>query len=110
MAAALIRGGVNALQRQVLQFIEGRGDYGAIDEEVQEGLALKVQTETPRRNELVRKGLVRDSGRIRLTTSHRRAVVWVATRQDAEVKNNDAKPAPPADGESGQAQKEIRVY
>lgn len=50
------------LRGRVLQFLIERGARGAMDEEIQTALRLKCQTETPRRGELVKAGLVRDSG------------------------------------------------
>jgi hypothetical protein len=52
---------------------------GATDEEMQEGMTLAPNTQRPRRVELVRMGLVKDSGRTRPTRSGRQAVVWIAT-------------------------------
>lgn len=51
---------------------------GATDEEIQSALGMKVQSETPRRGELVDAGLVRDSGRKRKTSSGATATVWEA--------------------------------
>lgn len=62
----------------VLRFLEERGQLGATDEEIQLALELRSQSEGPRRGELVKAGLVRDSGQRRPTTSGRAAVVWIA--------------------------------
>lgn len=51
---------------------------GMTDEEIQTALSMNPSTERPRRVELVRMGLVRDSGRTRSTRSGRKAVVWLA--------------------------------
>lgn len=51
---------------------------GLTDHQLQDFLAMNPSTERPRRVELVRAGLVRDSGLRRLTPSGRKAVVWVA--------------------------------
>lgn len=51
---------------------------GATDEELQDLLQMNPNTERPRRVELVRMGLVRDSGLTRTTRSGRKATVWVA--------------------------------
>jgi hypothetical protein len=51
---------------------------GMTDEELQDALSMPPSTQRPRRIELTRAGLVRDSGRTRATKSGRRAVVWVA--------------------------------
>jgi hypothetical protein len=50
--------------------------HGATDHELQKNLAMNPSTQRPRRVELVNFGLVRDSGRKRLTPSGRWAVVW----------------------------------
>jgi hypothetical protein len=55
------------------------GSHGLTDEECQLELHLDPSTQRPRRIELVRAGLVRDSGQRRYTLSNRLAVVWVAT-------------------------------
>lgn len=55
----------------------GRRGYGATDEELGHALALRLQTVSPRRGELVKRGQVRASGRTRPTTSGRKATVWV---------------------------------
>jgi hypothetical protein len=76
-AASAIEPKVGRLQAMVLEFIRECG--GATDEEIQVGLALKQNTARPRRCELYLKGLVKDSGQRRSTSSGRLAAVWVAT-------------------------------
>jgi hypothetical protein len=51
---------------------------GLTDEELQMALPMNPSTERPRRIELVRMGLVADSGRTRRTMAGRQATVWVA--------------------------------
>lgn len=63
---------------QVIEFLQGRGDEGATDEEMQLALGMGPSTQRPRRIELTKAGKVSDSGTTRLTLSGRRAVVWVA--------------------------------
>lgn len=63
----------------LLEHIRSRGIQGVTDEEAQIDLGMDQNTQRPRRVELVRAGLVRDSGRTRRTRSGRQAVVWVAT-------------------------------
>lgn len=77
-AAARIREHAPVQRERVLGFIAGRGAAGAIDAEIEAGLGLRAQSVSPRRGELVRLGLVRDSGARRPTPSGRRAIVWVA--------------------------------
>jgi hypothetical protein len=57
-------------------------DYpeGLTDQQIQHLLVMAVQTETPRRGELVKLGAVRNSRRKRKTTSGRWATVWEAIR------------------------------
>jgi len=78
-AAAAIRPTAKGLQAAVLAYIIGRGCEGATDEECQGALGLRVQTQTPRRGELVKSSFVRDSGRRRPTSSGRMATVWISS-------------------------------
>lgn len=77
-AAEDIKRDVNRLQGQVYDFIKDRGQDGATDEEGIEALHMSPSTYRPRRVELMRLYLIRDSGRTRLTHSGRSAVVWQA--------------------------------
>jgi hypothetical protein len=76
-AADAIKPDASELRRRVLAYLRGRGEDGATDEEIQEGLPMAQNTERPRRRELELAGLVIDSGRKRRTRSGRNAVVWV---------------------------------
>ena len=67
-----------SLRAAVLNHIWLCGDHGATDEEIQIHMSMNPSTQRPRRVELVRAGLVSDSGRTRETQSGRKAVVWVA--------------------------------
>ena len=69
---------LNALQQKVLAFVVAAGKHGATDNEIQASIEMNPSTERPRRIELERRGLVKDSGRRRVTQSKRKAVVWVA--------------------------------
>jgi hypothetical protein len=53
-----------------------RGSDGATDEEMQRDIPMAANTQRPRRRELELWGEVVDSGRVRMTTSRRLAVVW----------------------------------
>jgi hypothetical protein len=65
-----------ATQRQtVLEHIEAMG--GLTDEQISDQLGISPNAARPRRVELVRLGLVADSGRKRATRSGRMASVWV---------------------------------
>lgn len=78
-AACAIKPDANTLRAKVLACIQEYGDFGATDERIQEMLGMNGSTQRPRRRELQQAGLIRDSGRTRLTRSNRHAVVWVAT-------------------------------
>lgn len=65
------------LRALVLEHIKKCGDRGATDQEIQDSLSIRPQTQTPRRWELERLGLIRNSGITRKTKSGRNAVVWV---------------------------------
>jgi hypothetical protein len=77
-AAEEIAGDLNALQRQVLEYLQGRGKDGSTDEEGCLALKMNPSTYRPRRIELQNAGLVRDSGLTRKTASGRAAVVWIS--------------------------------
>ena len=51
-------------------------NYGQTDEEMQDWLPMNPSTQRPRRGELVKAGLVEDSGEKRRTRSGRWATVW----------------------------------
>jgi len=61
---------------KVLQFIASKGAYGATDEEIQDGLRMRANTQRPRRVELVDMGWIEDSGQTGRTQSGRQCVVW----------------------------------
>lgn len=64
-------------RRRVLAALQGFPD-GMTDEELQTRLGLRLQSEIPRRFELVRDGWVKDSGRRRQTSSGAQAIIWEA--------------------------------
>lgn len=64
---------------RVLRFLIGQGQSGATDEHGERALGIKSQSYIPRRRELVKQGIVRDSGERRKTESGRSAVVWVVS-------------------------------
>ena len=70
---------LNRLRKATWDYLVERGEYGATDQEMQAYLDLPNQSQTPRRWELVRAGLVMNSGRRRKTLSGRSAIVWVIT-------------------------------
>ena len=63
---------------RVLALLRGFPRNGFADHEVQQLLNMNPSTQRPRRVELVKAGLVVDTGKTRLTPSGKRAVVWVA--------------------------------
>lgn len=75
-ASDAIRPKAGRLRERVLAHLRAHG--GATDDEIQAALDMPPSTQRPRRVELVRAGLVRDSGEKRKTRSGRRAAVWVA--------------------------------
>jgi transcription initiation factor IIE alpha subunit len=66
---------LNALQRQVYEFLWTCGAFGATDEEIATSLGLNPSTARPRRIELARRGLIVEAG-TRKTASNRNAVAW----------------------------------
>jgi hypothetical protein len=75
-AAVAIQPSAATLRAKVLEAIRA-APAGLTDEEGQAATGLRVQTYTPRRGELVKQGLIEDSGSTRATSSGRKAVVWV---------------------------------
>lgn len=78
-AALMIAEHAPSLRDRILATIRESGPDGLTDDEGEAMLGIIAQTYTPRRGELVRAGLVRDSGERRPTSSGRPAAVWVAT-------------------------------
>ncbi len=74
-AAAAIAPHLNPLQGRVLGAIR-HASHGLTDEAIGHVTDLPGNTVRPRRIELLRKGLIRDSGKTRATASGRQAVVW----------------------------------
>ena len=79
-AARRIAGGTHSLRMQVLAHLR-KYPEGLTDEEMQLGIPMAQNTQRPRRIELVRMGLIRDSGDQRLTSSDRFATVWIAVEE-----------------------------
>ncbi len=80
-AASAIKSSAGTLRGIVLDYIRARGEMGATDEEIQEGIPMAPNTQRPRRVELCTLGLIVEAG-TRATRSGRQAVVW-------QVANND---------------------
>jgi len=84
-AAEAIADVTGALRRRVYEHIISRGSEGTTDDAAEETLEMKHTTYTARRGELVKQGLVANSGKKGLTRSGRRAVLWVAINSDNAV-------------------------
>jgi hypothetical protein len=76
-AAESVREGAAELRERVYSALKRVWPEGLTDEQMQQALGMQGNTQRPRRRELEQRGLVRDSGERRFTTSGRRAVVWV---------------------------------
>lgn len=76
-AADHIAGKAGTLRARLYDWLAARGEQGATDEEAALALGMGGSTARPRRIELQRRGLVRDSGRTRPTQAGLQAVVWV---------------------------------
>lgn len=68
------------LRARVYQAIQDAGAEGATDHELEVRTGIGGSTCRPRRIELQRLGLIRDSGTTRPTPSGRVATVWVTTK------------------------------
>ena len=77
-AAASVRSSAASIRARVLEYLQRQGPKGATDDEVQRALNLPGSTQRPRRVELIRDGMVRDSGRKRPTSTGRAAAVFTA--------------------------------
>lgn len=77
-AAVEILPQTETLRRRVLDHLKACPNEGCTDEEIQIETGIDANTERPRRVELVRMGLVVDSGKTRQTKSGRWAAVWIA--------------------------------
>ena len=64
--------------QRVLAYLKRCSGFGATDSQIQSALNMNPSTQRPRRIELVKKGLVKDSGRKRKTKRGWNAVVWIA--------------------------------
>ena len=76
-AAIAIEPSADTLRGEVLAELRKRD---ATDEQLQMRLHMNPSTQRPRRVELVKMGLVRDSGMRRNTSSGRKAIVWECAR------------------------------
>lgn len=84
IAKRSIRSVAGTMRAKVFLQILKMGAFGATLEELERDLAMPGNTVRPRRQELEQRGLVENSGRERLTTSGRSAIVWVVPKEAAE--------------------------
>lgn len=73
------------VRHEVLRHLDGLGDYGATDQELENSLHRPGNTLRPTRVELVKEGWVVDSGKWRLTTSLRPAKVWTVSWKNSGI-------------------------
>jgi predicted DNA-binding transcriptional regulator len=83
-AAFAILPHVSKLADKVYAFIKESKD-GVTCQEAEHALNMAHQTCSPRIRELNLKGMVRDSGKRRRTTSRRWAIVWITTEKPREL-------------------------
>lgn len=76
-AARKVRFGTGTQKRLIYDAIAAAGDQGLIDEEIAVLPGVKDTAHRTRRNELVKAGVVKDSGRTRLTDSGTESIIWV---------------------------------
>lgn len=76
---------MHALQKKVYDNIVRCGDVGTTDDAAEHKLDMKHTTYTARRGELVKMGLVKDSGDRGKTRSGKNAVKWVAVDPGNEI-------------------------
>lgn len=81
-AAKAIEPKAGTLRAKLLECLRGF-HFGATDIEMQLYARMDPSTQRPRRIELLRAGLIKDSGRTRKTASGRQATVWVAVEVGA---------------------------
>tara|TARA_B100001989_G_scaffold252430_1_gene234438 strand:- start:2496 stop:3005 length:510 start_codon:yes stop_codon:yes gene_type:complete len=76
---------MHALQKRVYDNIIKSGELGITDDAAEEALDMKHTTYTARRGELVKMGLVKDSGNRGTTRSGKKAVRWCAIDPGNEI-------------------------
>jgi hypothetical protein len=84
-AAASQEGTAEVDEARVYALIKSREEQGATDYEIEIAFGMLHQTASARRNGLVQKGLVCDSGTTRKTGSNRAATVWILGTGEALV-------------------------
>lgn len=79
-AAVAMRRASGGQLARVLQYVVMRGSEGATNEEIAGACEIKLQSVCARTNDLAKRGLIRDSGRERKTSSGHNARVWIAEK------------------------------
>lgn len=77
-AAKSVKERAQVARNKVYAALKAAGSDGLTDREIEQATGLSGSCARPRRIELVTAGMVRDSGKTRLTIARRRAAVWVA--------------------------------
>ncbi|MGP1346644.1 MAG: hypothetical protein ACTS3F_08260 [Phycisphaerales bacterium] len=93
-AAAAMREAAPKQRARVFAFIASRGEHGATDDEGERALDLPAQTYTPRRGELVKRGLIAWTGDKRPTERGRLARVWAAVDPMTSADTAPDRPSP----------------
>jgi hypothetical protein len=100
-AARLDAEWVCAEQRKIVEAIKTHG--GLTDEQIQDLLRMPPNSQRPRRKELERRGVIRDSGRRRPTRSGRAAIVWAISMLGPQAGSSSQV----AGGQAGDAQRAL---
>lgn len=99
-AAASMDGVALTIRDRVFAWIESQSD-GATDDEIELALEQRHQTASARRRELVLQGKIVDSGRTRLTSSGRKATVWVVCQATPQATTDENAYEPYTPGYTG---------
>jgi hypothetical protein len=86
-AAQAIDMSVGYLQRVALRAIRDAGDGGLTTNELSASVQIGRESIQPRTSELRSMGLIKDSGARRANSNGKKAIVWTATAQEAEVRH-----------------------
>jgi len=86
-AAASIAAGLSYLQGKVYRAIAEAGAEGLTTNELADRLRIDRGSVQPRTSELRAKARIRDSRQRRQNANGKKAIVWVAVAQEAEVRN-----------------------
>lgn len=85
LAASTVARGLGYLQAKVYRAIAEAGSGGLTTNELAEHLRIDRGSIQPRTSELRAQGRIRDSRQRRLNANGKKAIVWVAAAQEAEV-------------------------